>query len=127
MAGMVEIAKDLKRKGAAILILDPHLSNRTPSEELTFNILSSIAQFERQIMLERQREGIRKAHAEGKFKGRVPTVRRHADRILELRGKGLSADEIAQELNGKRDERGKIIKMHPRSIYRVLAAAKVAA
>ena len=85
------------------------------------------AQFERQIMLERQREGIRKAKEDGKFKGRVPTVRRHADRILELKRKGHSAEEIAEELTGKRDERGKLMKMTARSVYRVLAAAKVAA
>ena len=61
VAGVLEIAKRLKEKGAAVLILDPHLSNATPGEELVFNILASIAQFERQIMLERQREGIAKA------------------------------------------------------------------
>ncbi len=73
VAGVVEIAKRLRAKGAAILILDPRLSNATPSEELTFNILASIAQFERQVMLERQREGI----ARGR-RGRVssPAARR---------------------------------------------------
>ncbi len=35
-----------------------------------FNMLGSIAQFERELMLERQREGIAKAKAEGKYKGR---------------------------------------------------------
>ena len=34
-----------------------------------FNMLGSIAQFERELMLERQREGIAKAKAEGKYKG----------------------------------------------------------
>ena len=40
-----------------------------------FNMLGSIAQFERELMLERQREGIAKAKAEGKYKGRKPTAR----------------------------------------------------
>ena len=38
VAGMVEIAARLKAKDASILILDPHLSNKTPAEELTFNL-----------------------------------------------------------------------------------------
>jgi DNA invertase Pin-like site-specific DNA recombinase len=74
VAGVVEIAKRLREKGAAILILDPRLSNATPGEELTFNILASIAQFERQIMLERQREGIAKAKGRGQVQ-RAPEDR----------------------------------------------------
>ena len=35
-----------------------------------------MAQFEREMMLERQREGIAKAKAAGKYKGREPTARR---------------------------------------------------
>ncbi len=33
------------------------------------NLIGSVAQFEREMMLERQREGIAKAKAEGKYKG----------------------------------------------------------
>jgi DNA invertase Pin-like site-specific DNA recombinase len=40
-----------------------------------FNMLGSIAQFERELMLERQREGIAKAKAAGKYKGRKPTAK----------------------------------------------------
>jgi DNA invertase Pin-like site-specific DNA recombinase len=38
-------------------------------------MIGAIAQFERELMLERQREGIAKAKAEGKYKGRAPTAR----------------------------------------------------
>ena len=43
------------------------------------NVLGSVAQFEREVMLERQREGIAKAKGEGKYKGRKPTARAKAD------------------------------------------------
>jgi DNA invertase Pin-like site-specific DNA recombinase len=46
-------------------------------------LLGSIAEFERQIMLERQREGIAKAKSEGKYKGRAPTARAKTDLVLE--------------------------------------------
>lgn len=49
-------------------------------------------------MLERQREGIAKAKADGKYKGRVPTARRKADEVLRLRSEGRKAVEIAEEL-----------------------------
>ena len=99
VAGMVDIAGRLKQKGASILILDPHLSNRSAAEELTFNLLTSIAQFERQIMLERQREGIAKAQREGKYKGRAPTAAIKVDEIKARRAAGDGASKIARELN----------------------------
>jgi DNA invertase Pin-like site-specific DNA recombinase len=40
-----------------------------------FDMLGSIAQFERELMLERQWEGIAKAKAAGKYKGRKPTAK----------------------------------------------------
>ncbi|MFW3964555.1 recombinase family protein, partial [Acinetobacter radioresistens] len=41
---------------------------------LMFNILGSFAEFERELMLERQREGIAKAKEQGKYKGRTKSV-----------------------------------------------------
>jgi DNA invertase Pin-like site-specific DNA recombinase len=95
---------------AEILIVDPRLSNATPGEDLTFNILASIAQFERQIMLERQREGTAKAKAEGRYKGRKPTARAKADEVRALMQQGVGATEVAKRLGIGR-----------RSVYRVLA------
>jgi len=111
--GMVEIASRLKAKGASILILDPHLSNRTAAEELTFNLLTSIAQFERQIMLERQREGIAKAKAEGKYKGRVPTAREKTEEVLELAAQGKGASYIAGALGIGRSSVYRAMKSKP--------------
>ena len=50
-----------------------------------FNMLGSIAQFERELMLERQREGIAKAKAEGKYKGRKPAARAKGSEVKRLR------------------------------------------
>ena len=51
-----------------------NLDTKTPTGKLMLNMLGSIAQFERELMLERQREGIAKAKADGKYKGRAPTA-----------------------------------------------------
>jgi DNA invertase Pin-like site-specific DNA recombinase len=45
---------------------------------LILTVLGAIAAFERQMMLERQREGIAAAKAQGKYKGRKPTTRPRA-------------------------------------------------
>ena len=68
-----------------------------------------IAEFEREIMLERQREGIAKAKAEGKYKGRKPTAMAKAEEVKKLHGEGVGATEIAQRLGIGRA-----------SVYRVL-------
>jgi DNA invertase Pin-like site-specific DNA recombinase len=50
------------------------------------------------MMLERQREGIAKAKAEGKYAGRQPIARRKANDVLELYRAGVGATEIAERL-----------------------------
>jgi DNA invertase Pin-like site-specific DNA recombinase len=50
----------------ALRILDMGLDTATLRGRLMLNVLSSIAQFERELKLERQREGIARAKAEGK-------------------------------------------------------------
>lgn len=61
-------------------------------------MLGGIAEFERDLMLERQREGIAKAKEEGKYKGRAPTARRQADEVIRLKAEGLTGDAIAAKL-----------------------------
>jgi len=65
---------------------------------LTLTIFAGFAQFEREIMLERQREGIAKAKAEGKYKGRAPTARAKTDEVRKLSNDGRSPTEIAKAL-----------------------------
>jgi DNA invertase Pin-like site-specific DNA recombinase len=74
------------------------------------------AEFERRLMLERQREGIAAAKAAGKYKGRAPTARAKAEQIRELDAQGVDRAEIARRLEIGRT-----------SVYRVLAATGQAA
>jgi DNA invertase Pin-like site-specific DNA recombinase len=124
VADLVTIEARLKKKGAAILIMDPAMDTSTPNGRLIFNIIASIAQFEREIMLTRQREGIAKAKDDGKYKGRAPTARSRSDRILELSRAGLNAKAIVETLGKELDKKGKPVKISERSVYRVLADAK---
>jgi DNA invertase Pin-like site-specific DNA recombinase len=47
-------------------------------------MLGAIAEFERGLLLERQREGVAKAKAEGKYKGRKPTAWAKAAEVIKL-------------------------------------------
>jgi DNA invertase Pin-like site-specific DNA recombinase len=63
---MVDIVKRIRAKKAVIVLPGiGAIDGNDPTSDLLFNVLTSIAQFERQIMLARQREGIAKAKSEG--------------------------------------------------------------
>lgn len=98
VADLVAITETLRTKGVGLRILSMNLDTATPTGKLMLNLLGSIAEFERELMLERQREGIAKAKAEGKYKGRAPTARAKAEDVLRLKAGGMTADAIAAKL-----------------------------
>ncbi len=61
-------------------------------------VMGGVAEFERAMMLERQREGIAKAKAEGVYRGRKPTARAKADEVRAMKDSGKSMREIAEAL-----------------------------
>src|SRR5829696_1110991 len=93
-----EIVDRLTRKRVSLRILDLGIDTSSATGELVLNLMGAIAQFERKMMLERQREGIAKAKAEGRYKGRKPTARAKADEIKALSAEGVSLSEIARRL-----------------------------
>ena len=98
VADLCTILAQLQDKGASLKVLNMDLDTGTPTGQLILNLLGSIAQFERELTLERQREGIAKAKAEGKYKGRAPTARAKAPEIRRLRAEGNGPTEIAKRL-----------------------------
>lgn len=95
---MWEIIGKLQAKGVALKIENMGIDTNTPTGKLMLNVIGGVAEFEREMMLERQREGIAKAKADGKYKGRKPTARAKAEDIKALRAEGLSMDQIALRL-----------------------------
>ena len=95
---LLEILDRLTEKGASLRVLGMGIDTGTPTGKLMLTVLGGIAEFEREIMLERQREGIAKAKVAGKYKGRKPTARARAKEVLELHGEGTGATEIAKKL-----------------------------
>ena len=70
VAHLVAIGERLDAKGVSLKVLEQAIDTSTSTGRLMFNMLGAIAQFERELMLERQREGVAKAKLEGKYKGR---------------------------------------------------------
>lgn len=112
MIHMIEIEAAVAAAGASIQILDIAIDTSTPNGRLTFNLFGSIAQFERENMLERQKVGIAAAKAEGKYPGRAPTARAKAAKVVELHKKGVSKQDIANACE-----------IGVASVYRILKAA----
>ena len=84
---LVRIIRTLEEKQATLRILAMNLDTSTPTGRLLLNLVGSVAQFEREIMLERQREGVAKAKREGKYRGRKPTARaKSGDVIAKFKG-----------------------------------------
>lgn len=92
------ILETLSDKGANLRIESMNVDTGTATGKLMLNVMASVAQFEREMMLERQREGIAKAKAEGKYKGRKPTAMAKQDEIAKLAEQGVGATEIAKRL-----------------------------
>ena len=88
----------LAAKGVELRVLNIGMDTATSTGKLMLNVLASVAQFEREMMLERQREGVHKAKAEGVYKGRKPTARAKAEEIKALAAQGLSMGTIAAQL-----------------------------
>jgi DNA invertase Pin-like site-specific DNA recombinase len=98
VAHLMEVLAALDAKGASLRILGLGIDTATPTGKLMLTILGGVAEFERGIMLERQREGIAKAKALGKYKGRQPTAMAKRSEVVELTRQGVGATEIAKRL-----------------------------
>jgi DNA invertase Pin-like site-specific DNA recombinase len=109
---LLEIAGRVKEKRAELSILNLGADTSTATGRLMFTMVGAIAAFERELMLERQREGIAKAKAEGRYRGRKPTARARAAEVIALKADGVRPVEIARQLGIGRA-----------SVYRVLGGA----
>ena len=108
-----EVVEELEAKGVGLRILSlggDTVDTRSATGKLILTVFAGFAQFEREMMLERQREGIAKAKAEGVYKGRKPTARAKADEARVLAAQGKTVTEIAKALGIGRG-----------SVYRALA------
>jgi DNA invertase Pin-like site-specific DNA recombinase len=113
VSDLMVIIQSLERKAAGLRILNLGMDTQTPTGKLMLTVLGGIAQFEREMMLERQREGVAKAKSAGKYKGRKPLAEDLRKEVISLVEQGITKTKIARQLN-----------IGEASIYRILAATK---
>jgi DNA invertase Pin-like site-specific DNA recombinase len=110
---LMNIIHQLERKQVGLRILNLGMDTKTTTGKLMLTILGGIAQFEREMMLERQREGVAKAKGEGKYTGRKPIDTNRQAAIIRLNAEGLTKVEIANQVG-----------VGEATVYRVLAKAR---
>lgn len=104
-----DILRTLKAKGAALRSTEQPIDTSTAAGKAFLDMLGVFAEFETNLRKERQAEGIARAKALGKYKGRQPSVDSAA--ITALQAEGLGATAIARRLGVNRS-----------SVYRVAKA-----
>ena len=110
-----QIIERINSAGASLVILNmggTAVDTSNPTGKLILNVMSSVAQFEPEMMLKRQREGI--AKADEKYLGRKPTARAKTDMVKLALDKGISKAQICADLD-----------ISKTSLYRIIGELKV--
>lgn len=108
---VLELAQDLKARKVRLVIDNLGIDVTTPAGEMIFTMMAGMAKMERELMLERQRIGIEKAKADGKYTGR-----KALDPVLVETAKKLVAEGMAKPAVAKQ------LKMGLSTLYKYLAA-----
>jgi DNA invertase Pin-like site-specific DNA recombinase len=95
---LLEIIESLNAAGASLKIIDNGIDTSTAHGDLIRVLLGAIADFERQVVRERQAMGIARAKQAGRYKGRKPTAMAKSDEVLALDTQGLTRQKIADQL-----------------------------
>lgn len=108
---LLKIVRMIESKGARFVSVKESMDTSTPAGRLQMTMLAAIAEYERAIILERQREGIEIAKRKGKYKGRkkivVPNFGEYYDRYMR---REISKSGIAKELNVNRETVDRIMR-----------------
>lgn len=97
MRDLHNLLDEMTAKGVGFRCLNQaEVDTTTSAGKLTLSVLGAVAQFETDLRAERQREGIRRAQAEGRYRGRSQSV--DHDQIRRLRAQGIGPTEIGKLL-----------------------------
>lgn len=110
---LLEIIERLKAKGVHLISNKESFDTNTPTGSLMLTMIAAINEFERENLLERQREGIALAVKDGKYKGRkevsIKDFGKHYARYMR---REVSKTELARELKISRPTLDKLIADH---------------
>ena len=105
---VLNLVHQITEKGCSLQVLEPAIDTSGPMGTMMLTVLGMVSEMELGFIKERQRAGIEKAKAAGKYKGR-PTSLDH-DKIKAMRAEGMGATAIARELGCTRGAIYKVLK-----------------
>ena len=101
---LLTIISSLTEKGVEFVSLKENIDTTTPHGRFMLTVFGALAELERESILERQREGIEIAKAEGKYKGRKPVdvnERQFKEVCKKWRAGEITATAAMKEVNLK--------------------------
>ncbi|MFA0113380.1 recombinase family protein [Vibrio sp. 10N.261.46.E11] len=108
---LLEIVEYLEQKGVSLVVLNLGIDTKSPTGRLMLTMIGAVASFERQLLLERQAEGIVIAKMKGKYKGRKATALAKKHQVIEMLNSGKSKTEVSSLLNLSLSSIYRILKM----------------
>jgi DNA invertase Pin-like site-specific DNA recombinase len=109
---LITMIEDFEQRGIHFRSLTEEINTATPGGKLIFHIFGALAEFERGLIIERTREGMKAARARGIRSGPPPKLDRqqidHARRLIEREGK-------------RREDVADLFKVSRSTLYRALA------
>jgi DNA invertase Pin-like site-specific DNA recombinase len=85
-------------KGVALKVQNINLDTSTATGKLMLTMLGAVAEFERNLLKERQKDGIKKAKENGIYTGRKPTAMAKAQEVMDMVKQGIKKAQIARQL-----------------------------
>lgn len=110
---LLDIVEKLTQKGVHLVSNKENIDTSTPTGKLMLTMIGAIAEFERQNLLERQREGIDIAKREGRYKGRKEitfTDEEFNKAYSEYQSRAINKKQLAERLSISRPTLDKILK-----------------
>ena len=99
---LLNLLEELSAKEVAFVSQKEAIDTTTPTGKFMLTVFGAVAELEREYILQRQREGIAVAKANGVYKGRKPITRPNFDAVVaEWRSGSITAVEAMRRLNMK--------------------------
>lgn len=109
---LITALEEFKHLGIDFISYSENIDTSSPLGKMLYTISAAWAEFERSIIVERIRGGIRRAREKGKVLGRPKVLNLDSDELLRLQSEGLSLRKIAEKVNAS-----------PATVYKILSKA----
>ncbi len=99
---LLKVIDSMNKHNIKLVSIKENFDTSTSTGRLMLSLIAAINEFERQNLLERQREGIAIAKAQGKYQGRKPVKRDDKlvlDLIYAIKAKKITVTDAAKKLN----------------------------